>query len=189
MALGWQSKLARFSRMDWDEVRVRAGQEFHKRCDLLMYRMGGRRETIRLNRDSAEQRGPLFFSGRFSGSECPAWEGAARAELLRKHLPDEATSILGEADEICRHRFRLLGYEDLDFGFDPARGGENGNGNFAEIDWHLDPVNGRRSPLDPWFKISFLDFAAVGDHKVIWELNRHQHLVTLAKAQLLSGDE
>src|SRR5208282_2136963 len=67
MALGWQSKLARFSRMDWDEVRVRAGQEFHKRCDLLMYRMGGRRETIRLNRDSAEQRGPLFFSGRFSG--------------------------------------------------------------------------------------------------------------------------
>src|SRR5208282_2136964 len=59
--------------------------------------------------------------------------------------------VLGQADEICRHRFRLLGYEDLDFGFDPARGGENGNGNFAEIDWHLDPVNGRRSPLDPWF--------------------------------------
>jgi hypothetical protein len=29
----------------------------------------------------------------------------------------------------------------------------------------------------------------VGDHKVTWELNRHQHLVTLAKAQLLSGDK
>ena len=29
----------------------------------------------------------------------------------------------------------------------------------------------------------------MGDHKVTWELNRHQHLVTLAKARLLSGDE
>ena len=49
-------------------------------------------------------------------------------------------------------------------------------------------MHGKRAPLDPWFKIPFLDFAAVGDHKVIWELNRHQHLVTLAKAQLLSRD-
>jgi len=43
--------------------------------------------------------------------------------------------------------------------------------------------------MEPWFRIPFLDFAAVGDHKVTWELNRHQHLVTLAKAGLLSGDE
>src|SRR5208283_5236598 len=28
-----------------------------------------------------------------------------------------------------------------------------------------------------------------GDHKVTWELNRHQHLVTLAKAGLLSGND
>ena len=41
----------------------------------------------------------------------------------------------------------------------------------------------------PWFKIPFLDFAVVGDHKVTWELNRHQHLVTLAKAWLLTQRE
>jgi hypothetical protein len=41
-------------------------------------------------------------------------------------------------------------------------------------------VHGKRAPLNPWFKIPFLDFAVVGDHKVTWELNRHQHLVTLA---------
>jgi hypothetical protein len=34
-----------------------------------------------------------------------------------------------------------------------------------------------------------LDFAEVGDSKVTWELNRHQHLVTLAKAYRLTGDE
>ena len=171
MASGWQSKLARVSRMDWEEVRVRVGQEFRKQSDLLMYRMGVRNGSIQLNADSAARRGQFFFSAsEFSGSEI-----SERAKLLRKHLPDEAAEILREADEICGHRFRLLGYENLQYG--------------SEIDWHLDLVHGKRAPMGPWFKIPFLDFAAVGDHKVIWELNRHQHLVTLAKAGLLSGEE
>ena len=75
---------------------------------------------------------------------------------------------LDEAGRICRHRFDLLGYKDLDFG--------------TPIDWHLDPVHGKRAPRKPWRQIPFLDFDQVGDHKIIWELNRHQHLVTLAQA-------
>jgi Heparinase II/III-like protein/Heparinase II/III N-terminus len=181
MASQWQSKLARLSRMDWEEVRVRVGQEFHKHSDLLMHRMGVHAEAIRLNADSAARPGQFFFSAR---------EISERTELLRKHLPDEATEILRKADEICAHRFRLLGYEHLEFTLDRGSGNFGGD-NFKDkdIDWHLDPVHGKRAPLDPWFKIPFLDFAAVGDHKVTWELNRHQHLVTLAKARLLSGDE
>src|ERR1700681_725981 len=179
MASKWQSKLARVSRMNWEEVRVRVGQEFHKHSDLLMHRMGVHAGAIRLNADSAARRGQFFFSAR---------EISERAELLRKHLPDEVDEILREADEICGHRFRLLGYEHLEFTLD--RGGDNfGGDNLNDIDWHLDPVHGKRAPLDPWFQIPFLDFAVVGDHKVTWELNRHQHLVTLAKARLLSGDE
>src|SRR5258708_23408680 len=166
MASGWQSKLARVSRMDWEEVRVRVGQEFHKRSDLLMHRMGIRSGAIRLNRDSAARPGQFFFT---------AGDISERTELLRKHLPGEGAEILREADEICAHSFRLLGSEHL----------AHGN----EIDWHLDPVHGRRAPLDPWFKIPFLDFAPVGHHTVTWELNRHQHLLTLAKARLLSGDD
>jgi hypothetical protein len=161
--------------MDWEEVRVRVGQEFHKQSDLLMHRMGLRHGAIRLNADSAARPGQFFFSA----SESSGGENSERAELLRKHLPGEAAKILREADEICGHRFRLLGYENLAFTV------SSGN----EIDWHLDPVHGKRAPLDPWFKIPFLDFAVVGDHKVTWELNRHQHLVTLAKAQLLSGND
>ena len=179
MASGWQGKLGRVSRMDWEEVRVRLGQEFHKQRDLLLHRMGVRSGAIQLNADARVRQGQFFFSRS---------EISQRAELLRKHLPEEATEILREAGEICGHRFRLLGYENLDFTLD------SGSGNFKDIDykdidWHLDPVHGKRAPLDPWFKIPFLDFAVVGDHKVTWELNRHQHLVTLAKARLLSGDE
>jgi hypothetical protein len=170
--------------MDREEIRVRVGQEIQKRHDLLMYRLGRRSGTIRLNADSKARPGQFFFSG----NEVPE-----RAELLRKHLPDEATEILREADEICNHRFRLLGYENLDFTLDLGRGNfkdfDFADPDFKEIDWHLDPVHGKRAPLEPWFKIPFLDFAAVGDHKVTWELNRHQHLVTLAKARLLCGNQ
>ncbi len=184
MASKWQSKLARVSRMDWEEVRVRAGQEFHKHSDLLKHRMGVHAGAIRLNADSAARHGQFFF---------PAREISERTELLRKHLPDDVDEILRDADEICGHRFRLLGYERLEFTLDRGSGnfgGDNfGDDNLKDIDWHLDPVHGKRAPLDPWFQIPFLDFAVVGDHKVTWELNRHQHLVTLAKARLLSGDE
>lgn len=162
---GWQNKLARLSQMDWDEVRTRVGQEVHKRHELLLYRMGVRSAAVRLD-ESVSRQARFFFAG---------GEARERAELLRTHLPTEAAEILREADEVCRHRFRLLGYEDLDYGI--------------EIDWHLDRVHDKRAPMDPWFQIPFLEFAAVGDHKVTWELNRHQHLVTLAKAWLLSGDE
>ena len=98
-----------------------------------------------------------------------------RVALLKKHLPGEVESTIREADEILQHRFRLLGYRDLDYG--------------SKIDWHLDAVHGKRAPLKPWYKIPFLDFEQVGDHKIIWELNRHQHLVTLAKASAFAGDD
>jgi hypothetical protein len=187
MASGWKSKMARVSQMEWDEVRVRALQEIHKQRDLFIHRMGMHPDSVRLNGDSPAQPGQFFFPGiECSTPEGAACQSSARAEALRKHLPDAASEILREADEICGHRFRLLGYDNLDFTPSPM---DCGNGNFKEIDWHLDPVHGKRVPLDPWFKIPFLEFAKVGDHKTIWELNRHQHLVTLAKARLLTGDE
>ncbi len=162
---GWHKRLARFSKMDWGEVRTRVGQEAHKRSDLLRYRLGMRPAGMRL-RETAPAEGQFFFAGT---------EAMKRAELLHAHLPEKAAEIVRSADRICEHRFHLLGYQNLDYG--------------REIDWHLDRVHGKRAPNSPWFKIPFLDFSVVGDHKIIWELNRHQHLVTLAKAWLLTKDE
>lgn len=164
MASGWHNKLARLSQMTWDEVRTRLSQEAHKRADLLLHHVGRQPADVPLH--SAPSRKSQFL---FSTSEI-----AARAELLRVCLTSETAEILRQAENVCRHRFELLGYQDLDYG--------------AEIDWHLDRVHGKRAPVVPWFQIPFLEFAAVGDHKVTWELNRHQHLVTLAKAWLHSND-
>ena len=52
--------------------------------------------------------------------------------LLRKLVPEQVALIQEQADQICLHRFALLGYENLDYG--------------PVIDWHLDLVNGKRAP-------------------------------------------
>ena len=85
-------------------------------------------------------------------------------EVIRLRLSQQAAQIIRQADKICSYRFDLLGYEDLDFG-DP-------------INWHLDPVHEKCSPKRTFYRVPFLDFATVGDSKVIWELNCHQHFVT-----------
>jgi hypothetical protein len=165
--------------MDWEEIRVRTGQELHKRQDLLLHCIGLRQGAVRLKTDSSLPQGQFFF---------PPGAGLELAALVQQHLPSEAAQIVREADEICGHRFRLLGYANLDFTLPRGPASVAGDAR-KDIDWHLDPVHGKRAPLEPWFKIPFLDFAAIGDHKVTWELNRHQHFVTLAKAFLLTKDE
>ena len=108
----------------------------------------------------------LFF---FKSAEVPGI-----LDLLRERLPEAVDQIVERAERICQHRFNLLGYEDIDYG--------------EEIDWHVDAVHGKRASLRPWFRIPYLDFDQVGDSKVIWELSRHQHLITLAKAYRLTGE-
>jgi hypothetical protein len=152
--------------MSWDEVSTRVGQEASKRLDLASYRLGLQLVPNGLLRGETVSNGEFFFS---------AQELTSRGDLLKTHLSLEVDNIISEADEILQHRFRLLGYENVEYG--------------PEIDWHLDAVHGKRAPLKPWFKVCFLDFEEVGDHKIIWELNRHQHLVTLAKAWRLTGQE
>lgn len=98
-------------------------------------------------------------------------------EKFKEEFPDACERVVGEADLICKHHFDLLGYKNLYWG-----DGDN-------VNWHLDPVNQKESPKIWWRKIDCSDAQVVGDPKVIWELNRHQHFLTLAKAYLLSGDE
>ncbi len=154
--------------MNWNEVATRFRQELSKRVDLSLYRSGVAYPSPRLGKAStkrAKLADPKFF---FSTDQI-----RNRAGLLRSHLPDEVEAIVREADDICHHEFRLLGCEKISFG--------------KEIDWHFSRGKQDVRRL-PWFKINCLDFDAVGDHKLVWELNRHQHLVTLAKAWVLTSN-
>jgi hypothetical protein len=99
----------------------------------------------------------------------------ASVRCFRDKWPAAERHVIERADRCRAGRFDLLGYEDLDFG--------------NPIDWHRDPVAGISAPRRHWSRVAYLDPAAVGDHKVIWELNRHQYFLTLGRAYWLTGDE
>ena len=159
-----QQRWRRLLTMSPAEAFDRLRQGGSARLDLVRARAGFGFEP-RL-RSTDVQPGKFFFDSRSVGSICA---------LLKQRLPQEVERIIARAERICRHRFDLLGYEDLDYG--------------TEIDWHYDRVHDKRAPLRPWFKIRYLDLLEVGDSKITWELNRHQHLATLAKAYRLSGND
>ena len=50
------------------------------------------------------------------------------------------------------------------------------------IRWRRDPVHGHELGAGYFRRIPYLDFEQAGDHKFVWELNRHQHLVLMAQA-------
>ncbi len=99
---------------------------------------------------------------------------AAAVVMIRESMAEEAAEILERADRVAAGSFSLLGYEGLEFG--------------TPVEWQLDPVSGLGAPMEHWSRVPYLDADIVGDHKVTWELNRHQFLVTLAQAALLTGE-
>lgn len=106
----------------------------------------------------------------------PGDPGSARAvaAVLRARAPEACERLVARARDAAAGRFDLLGFRGLSYG--------------EPIDWHRDPVHGRRAPMAHWSRVPFLQADRVGDHKIIWELNRHQHFVTLAQAYHLTGD-
>lgn len=117
--------------------------------------------------DLYEREVPVFLPSLTCRDEIPA--------LVRQHFPGEWRSLIARANRAIEGRFDLLGYTDLRFG--------------EPIDWLLEPVSGKRAPLDHWSKIDYLDPEVAGDKKVTWELNRHAHFVTLGQAYWLTSDE
>lgn len=83
-----------------------------------------------------------------------------------------AAAVVEQAEEILAGRYRLLGLE-LDFS--------------SGLRWRRDALSGRETGLDYFRRIPYLQPEVAGDHKVIWELNRHQHWVLLAQAWRLTG--
>ena len=51
-----------------------------------------------------------------------------------------------------------------------------------QIRWRRDYRHGKESGLQYLRRVPYLNFDVVGDHKWIWEPNRHQRLITLAQA-------
>jgi hypothetical protein len=89
---------------------------------------------------------------------------------MRSEFPASARTAAARADRIVAGEYDLLGYRGLRFG-----------------GWHHDPVHAANAPRDFWASVDFLD-PRCGDHKIIWELNRHQQFLALGQAFWLTAD-
>ena len=96
----------------------------------------------------------------------------AVADALRH--TDYARGLVRTADEVLQGRIPIF---DTVIDYGPT------------IAWRRDPYRGTETPAQYFRRIPYLDLAAAGDHKYIWEVNRHQHLVLLAQAAVLSGND
>lgn len=141
----------------------------HRARQMLAMVSERRRGWSPVGREEVPRLAPAGAGG---GYWPPAPTGAATAVAAR--WPASIPATLRHADRVLEGRFRLLGWSDIRWPI--------------PIDWHFEPLQGRRAPMRHWRAIPFLNADEVGDHKVLWELNRQQYLVTLAQAKLLSGD-
>jgi hypothetical protein len=108
---------------------------------------------------------------------------AARRDVvgrIRALFPNAARDAAARADRIVAGEHDLLGYRGLRF---PRRPGSIP----SRSDWHFDPVHDRTAPFAFWSAVRFLS-PACGDHKIIWELNRHQRWLVLGRAYWLTAE-
>src|SRR5215468_4566086 len=179
-------QLGKIRGVSLNELRVRSRQRFARFSDRL--RLG---------------RAPEMSDEGLFGEFNPIWRGECMADALRRcmraknrrflpsleqrieivgmmshRFPDERDAIINSAECALTGIFSLLGHIDLSFGDPPD----------SPIDWSLDPVSGLRAPLRHWSKLRPLNPLGGGDPKVVWELNRHAHFVTLGQAYWLTSD-
>ena len=100
--------------------------------------------------------------GAWSGEDLPPAVAAWRDELVSR------------ADKIAEGRLSFFNLEDHFLG-DP-------------IDWNYDHAAGKPTPRLPIQSVDYRDFEQSGDCKLVWEPNRHHHLVVLACAYRATGE-
>lgn len=173
------SKLRRLLMLTPDEVRVRATQAVSRSLERFAAydrHVPGPAELDRLIAD-ASGRSLDWWYGEFC-EQAPArffrsFDDLPRtAACIRAHMPDAVEVIVDRATRMLEGRYDLLGVRDVAVG--------------QKVAWHRDPINGVSAPRSHWSTIDYLDPRVAGDHKAVWELNRHHVLVTLVQASLYS---
>ena len=95
--------------------------------------------------------------------------------LQPKLFPEATQQLLIQAERIVNdHSWPLLGIGETNFG--------------EQIDWHLDPLSKLHWPLAYHADLNLLRDDG-SDARVLWELNRLPHFLTLARAYAVSKDE
>ena len=113
----------------------------------------------------------------FRNRELFSWqyiELSALREIFELDYNQNIKATLNTAHDLLMHQFQVF---DRTIQFK------------EKVDWHFDAIGEQSIPLLYWTKLDYRDPLVVTDVKYVWELNRHQHFITLAKAYLFSGND
>jgi uncharacterized heparinase superfamily protein len=106
----------------------------------------------------------------------PKWLAPLRERPdIGVHLRSTYGWTPARAQEILGHRYTFFAFEARAFHI-PLR-------------WNRDELTGIEAPLEYGMHLDYRDPSKVGNIKYSWEINRHQHLVELAKAYCVTGEE
>lgn len=132
-----------------------------------------RRAALQGDAERAEQQ--VFDVMRQRASFLPALADTdVTLSAARDRFPEACAATIAAADRALAHRFTLFGWMEVDAG--------------SEISWLHDPFTGNTCPPSFWADLD-LDHSATLNVRMLWELNRHQHLVELARAYGLTRDQ
>jgi hypothetical protein len=162
------------------EIMARAAYQGYTAYERIQYNRGLVSAPDRLRRALAPELGrrsdwrDVLVSREASGAFLAGFDasGGSRARMTKSYCAelDKARAI---ADSIARHEIEFFGRQ---FAFG------------ARIDWHADPESGAQWP-QVYHRDVPVSTRVFGDAKYVWELNRHQFLVDLAKIAFLDGSE
>ena len=172
------AKFRRLQAMTPVEVAYRLLTLLHDRRDHRRLKRG---EFSESPADFLERQGEKATAAqlleRFRARPLFSWQRFDRNVLraqFRRRFPEQLAATLASAQHAVERRFEIF---NLTVAFDD------------DIDWCCDPLLKKSLPLVFSREIDYYAPAVVKEIKYVWELNRHQHFVTLAKAWYLSGDD
>lgn len=96
-------------------------------------------------------------------------------EQIKTDLKETIPLTIRAAEKLMTKKISLFAFDDLQL--------DN------PINWHKDYSTGKVFPLIFGKSIDYRNSKKYGDVKYVWELTRHWHLVTLAKAYYLTGED
>lgn len=97
-----------------------------------------------------------------------------RSQQLRADEAEWLTHLLERAKKLLDHRISFFALADCYLG--------------DSIDWNREYEIDKAAPTTFAGSIDYRDYRVTGDAKIVWELNRHHHLVVLARAYFMTGD-
>lgn len=157
-----QAKLKKILSLQLDEIQFRCKEKLRTKHEWLQYQLGFR---ISFRKNVQFQ----AHHDRFLLDTC---KKAVRKELLERH--GHTHKAIQDAEGILQGTVNLLGIEMAI---------PSGQG------WHRDPLIGREWPRLFYSKVRHHHSVQHLDIKHVWEINRHQFLIHLAKAYWCTGDD